>query len=156
MPPRHAIRTLVLILNYSFFRLLKARYSQLRQLKGQTLITSRTDHAGGASSPMLPRRVKCCRLPVWQRASQLRQSCAAQRVFQRLPCTFRHSTVHLSAAMGKDVITLLPIFEDERWTNHLSRQTSYKKHCQILKQKEYGKWDNEINTLFKRLIASAT
>jgi len=60
------------------------------------------------------------------------------------------SLVHLSGAMGKDTIVLLPFSSDWRWGVD-NDSTNWYSHMQIFKQTKYQEWDTVLKSVLKNL-----
>ena len=60
---------------------------------------------------------------------------------------------HLCAAMGKKVYVMLPLYPDERWYKFRKSDNMYSRNCIFLQQKDYGKWQKEIEKLGSMVIS---
>ena len=65
--------------------------------------------------------------------------------------TIDTALAHICAAMGKKCILMLPKYYDERWEELINSESSYKRSCKIIKQREYGRWRIEIEDILKNL-----
>lgn len=58
---------------------------------------------------------------------------------------------HLCAAMNRKTEVLLPRNCDERWISLLKGQSCYQRNCNIIRQYQYGRWDECIDKVIKKI-----
>ena len=64
--------------------------------------------------------------------------------------------VHLSAAIGKEIIVLLPKVSDERWKSNTLSGNSYEKYCYMMRQSQWNSWHNELSKIKSRILQGLT